>query len=377
MKSFTRIAAAAIAAVALSTSTAFANGHITRASFGKMPNGTPVSLYTLSNSHGMQVEITNLGGIITSIRVPDRHGKVGEIALGYDNLAGYVKNVNNPYFGAIAGRYANRIARGHFTLDGHVYTLPINNTPNSLHGGTIGFDKIVWNAAPIHAGDPRLALSLVSVDGDQGYPGALHVKVVYTLTDANELKIDYTATTDADTVVNLTSHSYFNLAGAGNGDILPTRLTIDADRFTPIDKVLIPTGIQSVTGTPFDFRKSTAIGARIGKANQQLKFGNGYDHNWILNHPAGKLGFAVRAYDPRSGRVLTMSTTEPGVQCYTGNFLDGKNIGHGGKSYKFRYGFALEAQHFPDSPNHPKFPSTELKPGQTYRQTTVYKFSTI
>jgi len=355
---------------------AFAHGHITAKPFGKMPTGAPVTLYTLTNDHGMQVQIMNLGGIITSIQVPDRKGRVGEVALGYDDLAGYVKN-NSPYFGAIAGRYANRIALGHFALDGHVYTLPINNAPNSLHGGKVGFDKLVWSAAPIHAGDPQLTLSLVSKDGDQGYPGTLHVKVVYTLTDANELKLDYTATTDKDTVVNLTSHSYFNLAGAGNGDILPTRLTIDADRFTPVNKDLIPTGIESVGGTPLDFRKSTKIGARIGQKNQQLKFANGYDHNWVLNHQARQLGFAVRAYDPRSGRVLTLSTTEPGVQCYTGNFLDGKIVGHGGKVYKFRYGFALEAQHFPDSPNHPKFPSTELKPGQTYRQTTVYKFSTM
>jgi aldose 1-epimerase len=342
-----------------------------------MPDGRAVSEYTLTNAHGMVVQVITYGGIVRSIQVPDRSGHKGDVVLGYDNLDGYVKNVNNPYFGALVGRYANRIAYGHFTLDGHRYTLPINNPPNSLHGGTIGFDKVVWTAKALSGSTPRLQLTHVSKDGDQGYPGTLSVKVVYTLANDDSLKIDYTATTDKDTVVNLTSHSYFNLDGAGNSTILPTRMQLFANRYTPINKNLIPTGkLASVAGTPLDFRHPTAVGARISSNNTQIKYANGYDHNWVLAHPSGVLGHAAHVVDPRSGRVLDVYTTEPGLQFYTGNFLNGKNIGKGGHSYPFRSAFCLEAQHYPDSPNHKNFPTTELKPGQTYRQTTVYKFST-
>lgn len=375
-----RYALSTALAAALICPSAFAGSadQISRKPFGKTPDGTPVSLYTLSNKSGMVVKIMTLGGIITSIVVPDRDGTPGDVALGYDSLGGYLKNAGNPYFGALIGRYGNRIANGHFKLNGHTYTLPINNPPNTLHGGTVGFDKLVWTAAPAPARNGvALAVELLSKDGDQGFPGNLRTKVVYTLTDSNALKIDYTATTDKMTVVNLTSHSYFNLDGAGNGNILPTLLTINADRYTPVSKNLIPTGkLAPVEGTPFDFRKATAIGARIGDDNVQLKNGNGYDHNWVLNHTAGSLGLAAIADDPRSGRVVEVDTTQPGMQFYSGNFLDGAAVGKGDKAYHFRFGFALETQHYPDSPNEPGFPSTVLKPGQRYHETTVYKFST-
>lgn len=352
-----------------------ADSTITQKPFGTAPDGKPVSLYTLTNAHGMQVQITNYGGIITSLDVPDRNGQVGDVVLGYDNLSDYIKN--SPYFGAIVGRYANRIAKGRFTLDGKTYQLFLNNGPNTLHGGKTGFDKVVWTAAPLrHRGVVGLSLRYLSKDGEEGYPGDLNVKVVYTLTNDDSLRIDYTATTDKDTVVNLSNHSYFNLAGQGNGTILDHVLTINADRYTPIDKTSIPTGaIAPVAGTPFDFRTPHAVGERINEPNEQLMNAGGYDHNWVLNQPGHKMVTAVRVFCPRSGRVLTISTTQPGLQFYSGNYLDGTITGKGGKVYEKHGALVLETQHFPDSPNHPNFPTTELKPGQTLEQSTVLKFT--
>ena len=348
---------------------------IKRSVFGKMPNGQTIDLYTLTNRNGMKVTITNYGGRVVSLYVPDRHGKLDDVVLGFDDLKGYLGN--NPYFGAIIGRYANRIAKGEFTLDGVTYHLPINDGPNSLHGGPQGFDRQVWKPRELPGAHPALELTYLSKDGEEGYPGNLSVKVVYTLEEDNALRIDYMATTDKDTVINFTNHSYFNLAGQGNGDILKQVMMINADKFTPIDATLIPTGkLESVEGTPFDFRKPTVIGARINDDNQQLKYAHGYDDNWVLNRHGSGLSLAARASDPEFGRVLEVLTTEPGVQFYTGNFLDGTIHGKGGKVYGYRCAFTLETQHFPDSPNHPNFPSTELKPGQEYHQVTVFKFST-
>jgi aldose 1-epimerase len=346
---------------------------ITRAPFGQTKDGTPVEIFTLRNAKGMEARISNYGGLIVSLKVPDRNGQIGDVVLGYDNLDGYLKET--PYFGAMIGRYGNRIAKGKFTLDGVEYTLAINNGPNALHGGKIGFDKVVWKPEIIIGPEgASLQLQYVSKDGEEGYPGNLSVTAVYSLTDDNMLKLEYTATTDKDTVVNLTQHSYFNLSG--KGDILKHEVTIPADRFTPVDSTLIPTGeLKPVEGTPFDFRHSTAIGARIGQDDEQLKFGNGYDHNWVLNKPMGQFGLAGRAYDPDSGRVLEVLSTEPGLQFYTGNFLDGKITGKGGCVYQFRNAFCMEPQHFPDSPNHPDFPTTVLKPGQVYKHTLAYRFS--
>jgi aldose 1-epimerase len=348
---------------------------IARSAFGKMADGQAIDLYTLTNSSGMQVTLTNYGGHVVSIVVPDRYGKMADVVLGFDHLDGYL--ATNPFFGALVGRYANRIGKAEFKLDGVEYKLAKNDGPNSLHGGLKGFDKRVWKAHEIAPPHPAVELTYLSKNGEEGYPGNLSVKVVYTLTDANELRIDYTATTDKDTVLNLTNHSYFNLAGAGNGDILKQVMMINADRFTPIDATLIPTGeLRSVAGTPLDFRKPTAIGARIDADDEQLKFGKGYDHNFVINRTGHGLTLAARAVDPASGRVLECFTTQPGVQLYTGNFLDGTIHGKGGKVYGRRSAFCLETQHFPDSPNKPSFPTAELKPGQTYHETTVYKFST-
>ena len=343
--------------------------------FGKTADGHDVDLYTLTNRNGVEIGIMNRGGTVVSIRVPDRNGKVGDVALGFDSLDGYLQD--NPFFGALVGRYGNRIAKGRFKLNGVAYKLAVNNGENHLHGGLQGFDKAVWNARDVSEGPlPRLELTYLSKDGEEGYPGNLSVAVVYSLTDANELRIDYSATTDKDTVVNLTNHSYFNLAGAGEGDILGHELTLYADRFTPVDKGLIPTGeLRSVGGTPFDFRKPTPIGARIDAKDEQIQFGGGYDHNFVLDSGGGSLTLAARVNEPKTGRVLEVLTTEPGIQFYTGNSLDGKVAGKGGKAYQKRYGFCLETQHFPDSPNHPKFPSTVLKPGGKYQTTTVYRFS--
>jgi aldose 1-epimerase len=346
---------------------------ITQEPFGSA-DGKSVALFTLRNTHGMEVKICNYGGIVTSIKVPDKQGQPGDVVLGYDSLDGYLKS--SPYFGALIGRYGNRISDGKFALNGKEYTLATNNPPNSLHGGIKGFDKQVWNAKVLLNGDgPTLELTYLSPDGEEGFPGNLKVKAVYWLADDNALHLDFTATTDADTPVNLTQHSYFNLAGHGN--ILDTVLTLYADKFTPVDKNLIPTGeLRPVKGTPFDFTKPTTIGARINEDNEQLKFGGGYDLNWVLNKPApDKLTLAAAAYEPTSGRVLELWTTQPGLQFYTGNFLDGSITGKNGWTYQFRDAFCLEPQHFPDSPNHPHFPTTILKPGQTYENSIVYKFS--
>jgi aldose 1-epimerase len=343
--------------------------------FGKMPDGHEIHLYTLTNANGMQVEIINYGGRIVSIRVPDREGKMADVVLGWNNLQNYLKY--NTYFGAIVGRFANRIAHGRFTLDRKVYHLPINNGPNSLHGGLEGFDKKVWTVQELPGSEPALDLTYFSKDGEEGYPGDLKVKVVYTLTKDNALKIDYKATTDKETVINLTNHSYFNLAGEGNGNILDQVVMINADKFTPANATQIPTGqIRDVAGTPFDFRKPTPIGARIDEDNAQLKIGKGYDINYILNRKGPGLVLASRTYDPKSGRELEVSTTEPGVQFYTGNFLTDSIPGRNSGTYGFRTGFTMETQHYPDSPNRPSFPSTELKPGQTYHQVTIFKFTT-
>jgi len=348
---------------------------IKRSVFGKMPDGQEVHLYTLTNANGMQVAITNFGGRIVSIMAPDRNGKMADVVLGFDNLQDYMKY--NTYFGALVGRYANRIGGAKFTLDGKVYHLPVNNGPNSLHGGTKGFDKRVWTAKEIPGDEPALELTYLSKDGEEGYPGNLHVKVVYTLTKDNSIKIDYSATTDKDTVINMTNHSYFNLAGEGNGNVLKQVLWINSDEITPVNATQIPTGkIMKVDGTPFDFRKPTPIGARINEDNPQLKIGKGYDINYILNRKGPGLELAARAYDPGSGRELEVYTTQPGIQFYSANFLDGSIPGKGGTKYGFRSAFCLETQHYPDSPNHPSFPTTELKPGQTFHQVTVFKFTT-
>jgi aldose 1-epimerase len=348
---------------------------IQKSLFGKMTDGQAIDLYTLTNRDGMIVKITNYGGRIVSIIVPDRQGKMADVVLGFDNLEGYLGN--NPFFGALIGRYANRIANAEFTLDGKVYHLPANDRNNSLHGGPNGFDKQVWEAQELGSAPPVLELTYLSKDGEAGYPGDLSVKVVYTLDDNNGLKIDYTATTDKDTVLNLTNHSYFNLAGQGNGNILNQEIMINADHFTPIGPTLIPTGkIESVAGTPLDFRKLTPIGSRIQDNFQELKYAKGYDFNYVLNRKGPGMVLAARAVDPGSGRTLEVSTTQPGMQFYTGNNLDGTIRGKGGKAYEHWGAFCLETQHYPDSPHHPNFPTTELKPGQTFHETTVFKFST-
>lgn len=368
------------ASTSQSSSNSHEKGTITEAPFGKMPDGTPVEIYTLRNRQGMEARIMTYGGIVQSLKVPDKNGTFGDVVFGFDNLDGYLSPAYakaGPFFGALIGRYGNRIAKGKFTLDGQEYTLPINNAPNCLHGGPEGFDKRVWKVVKADVGPhgPRLELSYLSKDGEEGFPGNLQVFATYTVTEDNALRLHFKATTDKDTICNLTHHSYFNLHGSG--DVLGYLVYIDADRFTPVDSTLIPTGeLEPVAGTPFDFRTPTAIGARIGEDDQQLKYANGYDDNWVLNHPPGKLGLAARVEDPVSGRVLTVYTTAPGMQFYTGNFLDGTLTGKGGRVYQFRNAFAMEPQDFPDSPNHPNFPSCELKPGQTYQSTMIYKFST-
>jgi aldose 1-epimerase len=352
-------------------------GSTAKKSFGKTPDGQPVDLYVLTNKSGAEAAITNYGGAVVSLKVPDRSGKLADVVLGYDTADGYVNDKS--YFGALVGRYGNRIGHAQFVLDGKTYTLAKNNGENSLHGGIAGFNKALWTARMLPAKDGQsLELSYLSKDGEEGFPGDLKVTVTYTLTDANALKIDYSATTEKKTVVNLTNHSYFNLAGQGAGDILGHLLTIQADKFTPVDSGLIPTGeLRDVRGTPFDFRKSTAIGARIDRDEEQLKLGGGYDHNFVLRRSAGVgESLAARVVEPASGRVLEVWTTEPGVQFYTGNFLDGKTVGKGGITYPKRSAFCLETQHFPDSPNQPKFPSAVLNPGDRYHTITTYKFST-
>ncbi len=348
---------------------------ISRTPFGRTQDGTPVDLFTLRNSKGLEARICNYGGIIVSFKGPDRRGKMGDVVLGYDNLEDYLKN--NPFFGCLVGRYGNRIAGGKFTLDGKEYHLAVNNGPNSLHGGLKGFDKAVWQPSIRATPDgPALQLRYLSKDGEEGYPGNLAVTALYTLTEDGGLKLDYTATTDKPTVLNLTQHSYFNLAQ--KGDVLNHVVMIPADRFTPVDNTMIPTGeLRPVEGTPFDFRKPTAIGARIDQDDEQLKFGKGYDHNFVFNKPSGEPGLAARVTDPTTGRVLEVFTTEPGMQFYTGNFLDGTIKGKGGWVYQARNGFCLECQRFPDSPNHPSFPSTVLRPGEVYRNTIIFRLSAV
>ncbi len=337
--------------------------------FGKTRDGKPVVIYALTNKSGAEVKITSYGGRIVSLKVPDKTGGMGDVVLGFDSLEGYLNE--NPYFGALVGRYANRIGHAQFTLDGVLYKVPKNDGDNSLHGGTRGFDKVVWT--PRALPDGGLELTYLSKDGEEGYPGNCKVTVVYHLTNANELKIEYAASTDKDTVVNLTNHSYFNLKGSG--DILGHVLTLNADRFTPVDGGLIPTGeLKAVAGTPFDFRTPTAIGARIEQNDEQLKLGKGYDHNWVLNRKNGELSLAARVEEPSTGRVMEVWTTQPGIQFYTGNFLDGTIKGKGGWVYARRSALCLETQHYPDSPNKPKFPSTVLKPGMGFKSTTVFKF---
>ncbi len=349
---------------------------VMRKPFGQTADGQALSLYTLTNARGASVQITNFGGTVTAINVPDRRGKLGDVVLGYSSAKNYQANAGGTYFGALIGRYANRINKGRFTLDGTSYQIAVNNPPNSLHGGKAGFNLKVWSATPVTVKHGvALALHVVSPDGDENFPGTLTVRVVYTFTDDDALKIDYTATTDKDTVVNLTNHSYFNLNGAGSGTILDHRLMLNADKFIPVDKTSIPLGpLRPVAGTPFDFRRPAVIGSRINQPDQQLVYGHGYDHNFVLNHHGLGLVLAARVYAPKTGRVLTAYTTEPGMQLYTSNFLDGKERGNGG-AYVRRGAFCLEAQHYPDAPNHPSYPTTELKPGQTYRQTTVFQFS--
>ena len=343
--------------------------------WGKTADGEQVYLFTLSNKKGMEAAVTTYGGAVVSLKVADRKGEFADVVQGYKDVDGYV--TDKGYFGALIGRYGNRIAHGEFKLDGKTYNIPKNDGANSLHGGAKGFNKKVWTAKDVSgAAGQALELTYLSKDGEEGFPGNLSVTVVYTLTENNELKIDYSATTDKDTVLNLTNHSYFNLAGAGSGDILSHELMVPASRYTPVDSGLIPTGeLAPVRGTPFDFTKLTVIGSRINDDNEQLKLGKGYDHNFVLDGAMGTMHKAAEVYEPKSGRVMDVTTLEPGVQFYTGNFLDGTVTGKDGKVYNHRYALCLETQHFPDSPNHPNFPTTELKPGHRYHTTTVYKFS--
>ncbi len=348
-------------------------GSISKSTFGEMPDGRQVDMYTLTNANGLTAGITNLGGSIVSLRVPDTNGNLDDVVLGYDEVQAYYTS----NFGAIIGRYANRIADGRFELNGQVYTLAQNNGENHLHGGIKGFDDVLWEAEPVDSQDgPALQLSYLSEDGEEGYPGNLTVTVAYTLTNENALQIEYSATTDEPTVVNLTNHSYFNLAGEGNGDVLDHQLTINADRILEVHPDLIPTGdFIPVDGTPMDFTTPREIGARINADYPPLEYGNGYDHCWVLNKEPGELALAARVTEPSSGRVMEVHTTEPGVQFYTGNHLNGSTVGKRGVAYEKHYGFALECQHYPDSPHHPNFPSTTLEPGQEYTQTTIYKFT--
>ncbi|HKO15682.1 MAG TPA: aldose epimerase family protein [Gemmatimonadaceae bacterium] len=359
-----------------------ASRSVTRASFGHTNDGTPADIYILTNANGIELRASNYGGIITSLRTPDRAGNLADIVLGYDSLAGYL--ASSPYFGAIIGRYANRIARGTFTLDGSTYHLAINNGPNALHGGLQGFDKRVWAAQSFQTDSGvGLVFTRTSADMEEGYPGALSARVTYTLTDHDQLIVDYQATTTRATPVNLSQHTYWNLAGDAQRDILGHVLTIDADSMTPVDSTLIPTGgVAPVAGTPFDFRTPHQIGDRVDeRQNTQIRYAGGYDDNYVLRGGGGgggasgqALHHAVHVEEPVSGRTLDIATTEPGVQFYTGNFLDGSIRGTGGHVYHYRYGLVLETQHFPDSPNHPNFPSTILRPGQEYRSRTVFTF---
>jgi len=360
----------------LTNMTSFVRGPgIDKAPFGALPDGGQADLYTLRNGNGVEAKITNYGGIVVSLTTPDRYEETADVLLGFDDLDGFL--INRPYFGAIIGRYANRIAGGRFVLDKHEYTLQTNDGSNHLHGGARGFDKVLWSASPVRRGaDVALALRYLSADGEEGYPGNLEAEVTYTLTRDNALKIEYLASSDMPTPVNLTNHMYFNLAGGP--DILDHELKLYADRFTPIDADLIPTGeICPVLGTPFDFRIPVRIGARIDEEDLQLKWGRGYDHNFIITGKADQPRVAAEVYERHSGRALQVLTTEPGVQFYSGNFLDGSVFGKNQTAYARRSGFSLETQHFPDSPNQPQFPSTILMPGAKYRQTTIYRFAVL
>jgi aldose 1-epimerase len=349
-------------------------------SFGKIADGRETHLYTLKNAKGFGATISDFGGTVVSLWVPDKNGTLSDISLGYDNAAAYEKGTT--FFGALIGRYGNRIADGKFALDGKTYSLPLNDKPGgipcSLHGGTKGFDKVLWEATPKTIdGNPALVLKYVAKDGEMGYPGNLTAEVTYTVTANNELRIDYKATTDKATPVNLTNHTYFNLHGEGNGTILDHDLMMKASKTTPVNAGLIPTGkFAAVAGTPFDFTTPHAIGERVNADNEQLKFGGGYDHNWVLDNQDGKLALAATLYDRQSGRFMEVLTTEPGLQFYCGNFLDGTLTGRSGKKYEQRSGLCHETQHYPDSPNHPNFPSTILQPGKTLTSTTIYRFST-
>ncbi|HEV8364227.1 MAG TPA: aldose epimerase family protein [Gemmatimonadaceae bacterium] len=349
---------------------------VAKAEFGRMPDGAVVDGYTIRNKHGTSLHAITYGGIITSLRTAARGGRIGDIVLGFNDLGTYL--AGHPYFGAIVGRYANRIAKGRFTLDGRTYQVPTNNGENTLHGGTRGFDKVVWKATSFENDTSAgVILTHVSPDGDMGYPGRVDVRVRYTLTDSNELVVEYLATTDKATPINLSQHTYFNLAGEGQRDILAHVLQLNASRYTPVDSTLIPTGeLASVAGTPFDFRTATAIGARIGLTNEQLRLGRGYDHNFVLDRSGTGVQHAARVVEPSTGRTLDVFTDQPGLQFYSGNFLDGSNRGKGGV-YAYRFGFCLETQHFPDSPNKPAFPSTILRPGERFTSRTVFRFGTI
>lgn len=362
-------------AEAVQDSTVVAKAEMQKENFGTLPDGREVTKHVLKNKNGVEVHVINYGGIITHLKAPDKNGKLEDIVLGYDSLAGYLRET--PYFGAIIGRYGNRIANGRFTLDGKQYTLVQNNNGQHLHGGTVGFDKVFWNIAEIDSeSGMAIRLTYLSKDMEEGYPGNLNVTVDYTLTDDNELKFEYSATTDKATVINLTQHTYFNLSGNARRDITDHILTLNADEYLPVSKVLIPTGKPApVAGTPFDFNTPTQVGLRINEKNEQLKLAGGYDHCWILAGPEG-MKTAGSLHDSISGRTVEVRTTEPGIQFYSGNFLTGSITGKGGVVYKHRYGLCLETQHYPDSPNQPQFPTVVLKPGETYKTQTIYKFGT-
>ncbi|BET69476.1 galactose mutarotase [Opitutales bacterium ASA1] len=375
LRHWTFIAASGLVAAAFSGCGGGSPSGVTKQAWGSTPDGIAVDLYTLRNAKGAEATITNYGGIVVTLTMPDRTGAMADIVLGYDNLQGYIDKT--PYFGALIGRYGNRIGDATFSIDGQTYTLAKNDGPNSLHGGVKGFDKVVWTAKPAASpAGPALELTYLSKDGEEGFPGNLDVKAVYTLTNDNELRLDFTATTDKATVVNLTHHSYFNLRGQGDGDILGHEVVINASHITPVNQTLITTGeLAPVAGTPFDFRTPVAIGARINDPDTQLQYGPGYDHNWVIDKPAGELALHATVYEPTTGRVMEVLSDEPGLQFYAGNFLDGTITGKGGVVYQHRTGFCMEPQHFPDSPNKPQFPSVILRPGENYSNTIIYRFT--